>query len=302
MAINFPKFETLDYGNVLGNIEAIKGQRLRNQVLGQQAEEQQNSIAAREKAAQIRRQVEGLPAQIEALEQAGHFEQADQVRQSYVSSMTNTAQMLANLRESIDESNYKDFRSGLIQAGAIDGSMMPVEYDEGWFRKKEREARGAISKLTRRRVVNGVEEEQEIFQQDGQVLEQGPFFETADSRRARTSGAAGGMQAADDNAIRSAVHSSGFFKGTVNPVTNEFALLDDSQTPMYLSLIDAASRLFREKRGAISRNEAVVLAWNSLQTELDIDDATSGRPPRPDRRTRNLPMGINPRDPSDIDN
>jgi hypothetical protein len=206
--------------------------------------------------------------------------------------------MMQSFSDGLTEENYKTTIQQLISMGAAERHQLPVEFEEfkPFLRRQQRELRGAISKLTRRRVRDGVEEEQEIFQQDGEIIAEEPFYETGESMRDRTSGEDGRLSPADSNSIRSAVHSAGFFKTSFNPATGELSILDSSQARDVLSLVDAATRFYREGK-AKSHNEAVTMAWNALQEDLQGEAAVQGRDAPEDRRTRTLfpsrdPAGI----------
>lgn len=257
-------FHTFDYGNVLANAEAIKGQRLRNRILGRESQEQANVIANRERAREIRQQIEGMPAQIEAMERAGLQGEADALRESYLRTRIQGVQMIDTMRDVIDETNWKAFRSDMIRSGTMDGAMLPVEYDANWFRQQREEQIGDLKTITLRwgdeegRIV-----ERMLAERDGQVVWEGDPYETTGSQSERRQQASAGqseaftVEAADSNAITRA--AAELYGGFYDPVTQRFEGLR-GQEQNVLSVAEEASRIYAENQGRLPHSQAVAEA------------------------------------------
>jgi hypothetical protein len=269
MPITFPRFRTMDYGNIMANAEATKRMRLGNEILGMDNQEQQNIIANRERANQIRAQVDGMPAQIEQLEAAGLMQEADELRNSYITTRMNSVQMLEAMRDAITEENYKQVRQDLIQAGAIDGSMWPTEYSDRWFREQVERQRSDLTRLTRQWGDAGRVMAQDLVTRDGEILWEGEPYETTESFRARTR--AGdedpwAIEAADTNSIRSA--AADLFDGFYNPVSGRYEGLDDPERSQIASIAEEASRIYASGQGQIPHSRAVAEAARKLGIEI----------------------------------
>ena len=253
-------FGTFNLGQTVRDAEAIKGARIRNAMLGQQLEERQNIIKNRERARQIRQQVEQTPAQIEAMEAAGMFEEAGELRNSYINQRVNTVKLLDGLRESLNADNYQQFRQDMIQAGAMEPSMLPTEYSDDWWREKVNEERGAISTLTRQWGAEGRIMEQDLVTQDGEIIWEGQPFETTGSRTAREGdgGAGGKFTASDSNAIARA--SAELYGGFYDPVSGRFSGLNREEQQQIAALNEEAERIFKARGGALGHRQAVAEA------------------------------------------
>jgi hypothetical protein len=283
MAINVPEFKTVNYGNVLANVEGAKRMRLQNEVLGMQADEQRNVIANRDKARTIRAQVEGLPAQIEQLEAQGLNDEADQLRNSYITTRVNSLKMLSSMREAIDGRNYKRVRQDLIQSGAIDGSVMPTEYSDDWFRERLDKERSNLESLTRRWGEEGRVMAQDLVERDGSVIWEGKPYETTESVRARSGGADGKpwqMEAADTNAIRNA--AAEVYGGFYDPLTGRYSGLNRQQQQQIASLVEEASRVYNESQGRVPHGKALADAARAQGINIeDLQQKGRGNPADP---------------------
>lgn len=174
-------FQQFNLGQAATQATAVRRNHLLNQALTIDNEERANTIKNRDKARQIRAMFDGMPAQIEALEAEGLFEQADEMRDSYIRSRKTEVDLLTSLRSGITAENYSQFRQDLLQAGAVTPEMMPDEYSDQWFRKQIKEKKGALSKLTRQWWENGAILSQDLIQQDGEILWEGEPYKDPDN-------------------------------------------------------------------------------------------------------------------------
>ena len=133
MPINFPKFDTLDYGAAVQSGQQITENRIRNQMLGVAQQEQQNVMRNRDKAAAIRKKMLETPDTIKELQSAGLFDEADKLRVSYQKQLENGISLIKATRGGINKDNYKVWRERQIKGGHIPYDLMPEEYSDAWF-------------------------------------------------------------------------------------------------------------------------------------------------------------------------
>lgn len=149
MAIQMPRFNSLDLGKVQRDVESIKGQRLQNQANALSIEGARQTARRRKVAMEIRAEHEALPARIQALESRGLFGEADAARDKYIKTQSAALKMMESAAPFINEENWHQLRSGWIQSGAIDPSFMPSDYSATWMKKQIDEHKGKLSKIER---------------------------------------------------------------------------------------------------------------------------------------------------------
>lgn len=268
MAVNFPRFDTFDYGRAIQTGQQIKYNRMRNQVLGSEMKEQENILANRAKAQQIREQFEGMPDQISELESRGLFDEADKLRNSYIDSKFNEVKVLDTMRFAINEDNYKQFRSDLLKAGAVTPEMMPTEYSDDWFRKELKKSKGNLQQLTRQWGAEGSVFEQDYIAQDGEIIWAGEPFESAAAKKAREEGTGKGfvMKAADTNSIRGAVAQ--LYGSMWDPQTLKYSGLNKQQEQEVAAIVAEASRIYNENKGRLPHAQAVKRAAQKMDIQI----------------------------------
>ena len=277
------EFQFFDYGRAKTDAQNIQHNRMRNEVAGMELEQQKNILANRAKAQKIREQFERMPDQIAALERDGLFDEAAKMRDSYINQRFNEVKLINTMRDAIDETNYKTFRQDMIQSGAIDPSLMPVEYSDDWFRKLEEEKRGKLEVETRRWAEQGNVMSQDFVQQDGKVIWEGQPYEAASDRNARTggSGKPWEMNASDSNSIRAAVAS--LYDSIWDPQTGRYSGLNKEQAREVAAVAEEASRIFRtnnERDIPISHAEAVSRAARKMNIQIrDLERDPQNRDP-----------------------
>jgi hypothetical protein len=148
-------FQTFDLGSSIQAGQQIATNQLRNMALADDQQQRQDMLKNRAKAQQIRTLYDDMPDQIAALERENMFDEADGLRNEYIKARKGEVTLLTTLRDSIDETNYKSFRSELLTSGAVTPDMMPVEYSDDWFRKQKDEKLGKLNHFTRQSFENG---------------------------------------------------------------------------------------------------------------------------------------------------
>lgn len=122
---------TLNYAQVLSDVADIKGQKLRNQLMGQEYQENQNIIKLREEKDQIMREHKDRPARIKALYAAGMHKQAQPLVEIHSAELKAAYDAARNMREFASEKGWKAAREHAINQGA-DPSSIPKDYSKKW--------------------------------------------------------------------------------------------------------------------------------------------------------------------------
>ncbi len=277
MAVQMPQFNFLDVGQTLGRAEAIKGQRLRNELAGMDKDERQRIADARQKSDEIRGMYDSMPEQIQQLEAAGLFDEAEEVRNSYVDSQLNAINMIEGLRNGINADNYKSFRADMIASGSMSPEFLPVEYSDQWFRDQVDERKGAISKFTKKYTDQGVTWAQDYITQDGEILwdmMSDPYRADTGKGKGGSGGEWGGMKSADSNAIRGMANE--LFGGFFDPQTGQYAGLTPDKSQKVAALSEEAAKIYSANEGRIPHSEALARAARKL--EIDIPQVSPNTP------------------------
>ena len=267
MAVTVPRMQTFDYGRAIQTGQQISYNRMRNEAVGMELKQQKSILANRQKAQLIREHFAGMPAQIEELEAQGLFDEAGQLRNSYIDAKFNEVKVLETMRLGINAENYKQFRSDLLQAGAVTPEMMPTEYSDKWFSDALKKNKGNLQQLTRQWGQEGVIMEQDYIAQDGEIQWIGQEFEAA-----KQPGDGGGdgkpfqMKAADTNSIRAATRE--LYGSMWDPTTGRYSGLNKKQEQEVLAIQSEASRIYRANKGRVGHSEVVVRAARKLDIEI----------------------------------
>lgn len=272
MAVRTPQFKTFDYGNAVQTGQNIKHNRMRNQALGQDMQEREDLIKKRNEAAEIRRQLDGMPAAIEEMDKRGLYDQADKLRDNYLKQMKSGVDIANTLAQGLDESNYEQVRQDMIQSGAITGEMWPVKYSDDWWAKKVATSKSDLQTHTRRWAEEGVTFSQDFVDRDGSVIWEGDKYEASTDRNARTKeneGPGGGFEykASDDNAMGN--QATRLFGGTYDPATGQFSGLDPEKAAKVQAVHAAATELYATAQGQITHAQAVREAARRLRIAVE---------------------------------
>lgn len=252
------QFGTFDYGNVLANVEAIKGARIRNRIGQMQADELQRQEENRQKRQQINAMIEDMPGRIEEYRRQGLDREADDLAMQYVNTKKVNYDYVRSARDFIDKDNWSDVRTRFIREGAIEPNEMPTRYDETWLKAQERKARSDFKVVTEKygtpkgtrardiRVVDGVP------QQPGQ-----PY----DPNKPKSGAGGGRLKSGDSNAIANATAS--LFGGIYDPQTGQITGLSKDEQQRVLSVAEEAERIFAENPALGHRQAAAQAARNA---------------------------------------
>ena len=309
--INFPKFDTLNYGAAVQSGQTITENRIRNQMLGVAQQEQQNVIRNRDKAAQIRRSHEGTPAQIDALEDAGLFDQADKLKDSYLKQQDLLIKIIKGQRDGINKDNYYVWREQIIQSGYADYWMLPEEYSDDWFAKEETAAQMKFDKYS----VRSGDRVQDFVTKGGKIVFRGKDYAADDDKKGTQnivlsntyfdkklnktmvqdivilngeeqpsgepypagSGRGGKpwtMTNPQLNGIKRSIAE--VFKGNYDSITGKFQLPDDRQLEekQIAAIVRHAAELYEAKKGMMNMHEAAMQAIEKAGLPIPPADLT----------------------------
>ena len=251
-------------GNVFNLGQSLTaGQRYQAGQLG--LKENQNIIANRKKANDIRRQYEAMPDQIDQLEQQGLFDEAAKLRNNYIQTKKSAIEMFENVGHMVAPEDYQQFRSDMIQSGSITPDLMPVQYKKNWWRPEAQKQRGNLSTLTRKWGGQGAVMSQDLVTQDGQVIWTGQPYKDKKSKSGSGSGKPFRMSASDSNSIAKAV---GAIFGLWDPITNQYKILNRDQTKQVASINEEASKIYNANQGIITHAESVARAARRMNIKI----------------------------------
>lgn len=283
MTVRTPQINYFDYGKAVAAGQNIARNRMQNQAMGMDIQEQQNVIKKRQEAQQIRQQFDRMPEAINELEKAGHFAEADKLRDNYLKQAKNGIDIAQTLGRSLNKDNYKQMRQDMIQSGAINGDMWPTEYSEDWWPNTVAQKKRDVEVHTRRWSKDGVVMSQDFVTSDGYVNWEGQPFEASGDRNARKpaggtgSGKGFTYKAADDNAIGK--QATRLFGGLYDPTTGQFSGLDPSKAKKVQAVHASASELYAAGAGALTHAQAVREAAKRLRIAIeDPNDRDSTDP------------------------
>ena len=281
------RFQPFSLGRAKAAGQDLTFNRLRNEALGDELQASRQTAANRKKARSIRQLYDEMPAQIEALENEGLYDQAEQLRDNYMRTRINEVKLLESTRPYINAGNYKALRQDLIQAGAVEPEMMPVEYSDDWFKKKIKEKKGDLSKFTLKSWENGALMSRDLVTQDGAVRWDlsGSWYADPDDDPDNKKGGKGKgftFKAADANQIGEQIER--LFGGFYDPETKQPKGLDPETMPRIQSIQEEAERIYSENGGFITHGVAVTRAARNLGIVIEnyrdraADDPMSLRP------------------------
>lgn len=273
MPVFSPDVSTFKIANIGEAVQAgqqINYNRLKNEAIGMDVQEAKDMLANRKKAAEIRKMYDTMPDQVNALEKAGLFEQADKLRGEYIKSRKSEVDLIESMRPGINQDNYLQIRQDLLQAGAIEPAMWPMEYSDEWFKKETKDRRGALSKLTRKWAGEGAIMTQDLVQGDGEILWEGKPYQDPDDLPADEAAAkAFTFKASDSNAIGK--QSERLYGGFFDPSTGKIAGLDPAKAAKVAEVQAEAERIFAEGEGQVTH--AIALAQAARKSGIRIRDS-----------------------------
>ena len=269
-------FKIANFGEAAQAGQQISYNRLKNEAIGMDVQEAKDMLANRKKSQEIRSHYDTLPAQIEALEKAKMFEQADKLRNDYITTRKTEVDMIDVLRPGIDKDNYAQIRQDLLQAGAIEPAMWPVEYSDEWFKKRAKDKRGNLTKLTRKWAEEGATLSQDLVQGDGEILWEGAAYQDPDDLPG------GGdkewsFKSSDSRDL--GIQSERLYGGTWDPVSKSIVGLDKEKAAKVAEVHSLSAKIYAEAEGKLPHPVAFAQAARRLGIPIpDPDDKATSDP------------------------
>ncbi len=275
--------------------EATKYGRLRNEALGMDVEAAQDMIANRERANKIRAEFARTEDQVDELQAAGMYDEADRLAGNYFKQKQLQLKIAKDFSEGLTAETYEEVKQGLQDEGMIDPAMWPNEYDPNWFKTQNTKNQAALSRLTRKWEEGGIIYSQDVVSRGGVVDEEltgTPYADpddvaTADQNRDNWTG----WTATDSNTIgkQSERLHGGFYDiktGMINGLSKtqaaEVAQVQKAAEQIYVRGRNAGDPLMTHARAI---EEAAIAAGipmadiegDYLQDPLGLNDTEAGR-------------------------
>lgn len=143
-------FGTFDLGSVYRDVEAIKGARTRNRMLGFQEDELEERGQAQQKKQAVDQAYDAMPDRIEQYRAQGLHQEAQDLQTEYVNAKKATYDVFDLESRTLDVDNWSEKRSNYLKAGLIGPGDMPVRYDSEWVDAIRRKAKADYKIVTRR--------------------------------------------------------------------------------------------------------------------------------------------------------
>jgi hypothetical protein len=278
------QFRTLNYGQAVQAGQQISYNRLRNETIGMENEKAQDMLRKRKQAEEIRSHFDKMPEQIDALEKAKLFDEADKLRDTFIKTRKAEVEVIGAMRKGINKENYKDVRSQMLQSGMITPGMWPEEYDDKWFIDQEKTKKATITSYTRHWTQQGSTGvwSQDVEQQGGDIKREGAPYQDPKLQGGYGKGKGAGSdatKAADSNSIRAGVAQ--YYGGTYDPQTGRFSGLDKTLTTKVLEASAEAENIYEQSDRKIGHDVAIARALRKYgHVVKDPEDPTANDPAR----------------------
>ena len=217
------EFKFFNYAQALGDVENIKGARLKNQLNVYKIDEVENKLEKRAQFEKIMGQHEDDLVRIDALEDAGLHEEARELAESWMKIEKGGLDLMEAEAKGLSADTWDQYRYEKIQRGGPP-YMFPEEYDPDWMNEKRQKSTAAITRLTQTYGTDEGPRSVDILQRGGTELERGAPYDPKEARATAKTDSGRKWTASDSNSIRNGVASH--FNGTWDPTTGGFRILD----------------------------------------------------------------------------
>jgi len=261
-----PDFRPMNLGNVLSNVEQIKGARIRNRIGQMQTEEMENQQQNRQKRQQIMAMVDDMPGRIDAMKAEGMYDEAFDLQNQYLQIKKNGMVIADGMLRNVTPETWTQMRGDLIRQGAIEPYEMPTNYSQEWLQNKYNKAKADYKVVTETYGSKDGAMKQDYRVIEGQREKVGDPYPAykPDKEKAGGRGTAGGLKAADSNAIANA--TADMFGGIYDPQTGRIGGIDPKETSRVAAIQARAEELYMKNPGMGHR-----MAANEAAREAGID-------------------------------
>ncbi len=252
----------------VGAAETIKYGRIRNTLLGYEATERKELQDARQKKRDIENMFRQMPARIAKYKELGMDKEAAEATQALITGKKQELAMMEAMALTITGDNWKQRRQQMIEAGAIDGSQMPVNYSKKWVDALLAQKKGEMKKLeitygetdNQGKPTGRTMTETRLYQ-DGEESETFTPFEASADYKARTgqgdSGKPWQMTSGDTGQIKQLAAEQ---YDTILDERGNFMGLTGDDKRLALQLAERASEIYNAGKGQVPHAEAVAQA------------------------------------------
>ncbi len=257
--------------------EQTKFLRVRNELLGYQADQEQAIAQRREKKREIEEMYAGMPARIAAYEELGMHEEAAQTREALLSGKRQEFAMFEIVAKSLDvlepdarSGAWLDMRQQAIEAGMFDPEDMPDTYENGgqrwingWLSKVGGELKvleTTFAELDDEGEETGRTMTRERVQQGGQIVEDNPPYESSSDKNARLGRSDQKpwmMKASDTNALLAQAKIQ--FDAILDDNGNFIGIRGEGDRAL-ATLMEKASEIYKEGEGYVTHASAIAQA------------------------------------------
>lgn len=238
------QFQNLNLGNVLANVEQIKGARIRNRVGTMQAEEMEIQQQNRQKRDQINSMIDDMPGRINEYKSQGLYDEANDLQKQYLDLKKSGMVVAEGMMRNVTQESWPQMRSDLIRSGVIEPTEMPSKFSQEWLDNKYKKAKSDYKVVTEKFGTDAGTMAQDYRVVDGQRQKVGkPYSPHATKAGAKGGrGTQGGLKASDSNSIANA--TADIFGGIYDPQTGRVSGIDPSETQRVASIQARAEEIF----------------------------------------------------------
>jgi len=256
--------------------EQTKFMRVRNELLGYQADQEQALAKRREKRREIEEMYAGMPARIAEYERIGMHEEAAQTREALLSGKRQEVAMFEIVAKSLDvlepderSGSWLTMRQQAIEAGMFDPEDMPDTYEDGgqrWINGWLSKVGGELKVLETTYAELDAEGEEtgrvmtrERVQQGGVIVEDNPPYESSTDRNARfgRGDKPWMMSASDTNSLLAQAKIQ--FDAILDDNGNFIGIRGEGDRAL-ATLMERASQIYQDGQGHVTHASAIATA------------------------------------------
>lgn len=294
---------TFSLQDTVSAAEETKYMRVRNELLGYEAEREGAANKRRKKRVEIEELFAAMPARIDEYERLGMHKEAEETKKALLSGKEQELRMFEILAQSLDAlteearpGSWLKMRQQALEAGMFEADGMPDRYEDGgqhWIDSWLKKVGGELKELNTTYGEDPSEDfpegrtmTQERWQRDGQVVREFDPYEAKADRNARVNpgGGSGGRgkaweySATDNNALLAEAKIQ--FDAILDDNGNFVGIRGEGDRAL-AQLMERASRLMVDAGGPMQLTHAEAIAKAGREQGLEIKstvDANANNP------------------------